>query len=114
MLLLDRVKPRFAQRHILTGYLFVAPAFVFLAVFGAFPIVFAFWISLHNWNMVVPVNEMPFAGLANYAYLVLKDSVFRKALGNTFVFTMGNVLIGLGLALSVALLVNTRVRGRTF
>ena len=114
MLLGDRLKVRYAQRHVITGYLFVAPALAFLLLFGAFPIVFAFGISLHNWNMVTPVNEMRFAGVANYSHLILDDSVFRKALGNTFVFTAANVLVGLGLALSVALLVNTRVQGRTF
>ena len=114
MLLGDRLKVKYAQRHVITGYLFVAPALAFLLLFGVFPIVFAFGISLHNWNMVVPVNEMRFAGVDNYSHLILDDSLFRKSLGNTFVFTAANVLIGLGLALSVALLVNTRVRGRTF
>ena len=114
MLLGDRLKVRYAQRHVITGYLFVAPALAFLLLFGAFPIVFAFGISLHNWNMVTPVNEMRFAGVDNYSHLILDDSLFHKSLGNTFVFTAANVLIGLGLALSVALLVNTRVQGRTF
>ena len=114
MLLGDRLKVRYAQRHVITGYLFVAPALAFLLLFGAFPIVFAFGISLHNWNMVTPVNEMRFAGVDNYSHLILDDSLFHKSLGNTFVFTAANVLIGLGLALSVALLVNTRVKGRTF
>ena len=114
MLLGDRLKVRYAQRHVITGYLFVAPALAFLVLFGAFPIVFAFGISLHNWNMVTPVNEMRFAGVDNYSHLILDDSLFHKSLGNTFVFTAANVLIGLGLALSVALLVNTRVQGRTF
>ena len=52
MLLGDRLKVRYAQRHVITGYLFVAPALAFLLLFGVFPIVFAFGISLHNWNMV--------------------------------------------------------------
>ena len=49
------------QEH-LTGYLFILPAVLLVALFGLFPIGYAFYMSLRRWRVV----DRGFIGLANY------------------------------------------------
>ena len=53
-------------REALTAYLFIAPAFLIIGVFGLFPIVFAFYVSLHRWR----INPGRYLGLDNYVRAV--------------------------------------------
>lgn len=71
------------QEH-LTGYLFIAPAVIIIAVFGLFPIIYSIYVSTHNWR----VRRGRFIGLGN----------FEKALGDG----RGLLLFLLGIALLVA------------
>lgn len=70
-------------REHLTGYLFISPAIVIIAMFGLFPIGYAFYMSMHRWR----VKQGDFLGLDNYT----------KALGNDFlgllIFIGGFVLL---------------------
>jgi len=112
--LLARVKHRLPHRRTLQAYVFVSPAILTLIVFTAGPFLFTVWVSLHNWNMIQPVSEMPSVGLENYRYLLTRDDIFRRALGNTFTFAICGVGINTVLGLLGALLLNTRLRARTF
>ena len=49
-------------REQLTGYLFILPAFIVILVFGLFPIVYSFYMSLFNWR----VTKGAFVGGNNY------------------------------------------------
>jgi len=75
---------------------------------------FTLWVSVHNWNLIEPISQMPFASLENYRYLLTRDTVFRRGLRNTFVFTICGVGINIVLGLLGALLLNTRLRARVF
>ncbi len=71
-----------AVQEAITGYLFIAPASILLTVFGLFPLLYAFYISLHRWR----IKKGPFLGLKNYT----------KALGDPqdiLWFVVGVVLI---------------------
>lgn len=46
----------------ITGYLFIAPAVALVAVFGLYPIGYAFYMSLRRWRVI----DRGFVGLANY------------------------------------------------
>ena len=111
---LARAKRKFPPLRTLQAYLFISPAILTLLLFTTGPFLFTLWVSVHNWNMITPVSQMPFAGLENYRYLLVKDAVFRRALRNTFVFTVCGVGINIVLGLLGALLLNTRLRGRIF
>jgi multiple sugar transport system permease protein len=50
----------------LSGYLFILPAFVIIALFGFFPILYSIYMSLYNWR----VRQGDFIGLTNYTKLV--------------------------------------------
>ena len=100
-------------RRAAAGYAFVAPALVFLVLFALGPFVFTVYVSLHDWNMLTPVETMPWRGLENYRYLLLDDPLFRETFRNTVAFAIANVLITSVLSLGLALLLNTQVRARS-
>ncbi len=105
-------KSALMRRRMLWAYAFVAAPVVALLVFLLGPILFSGWVSLHRWDMLSPVSEMPWRGLSNYRYLLTKDPVFLKSLGNTFFFAIGGVGANTILGLGFALLLNSRIRGR--
>lgn len=84
------------------GYLFVTPAMLGVLVFGVVPLVYAFIVSLHTYDLVNP--HPPFVGFANYQALEA-DRVFWTALRNTALYALMLVPLqtatGLGLALMV-------------
>ncbi|MBT9489151.1 MAG: sugar ABC transporter permease [Rubrivivax sp.] len=68
-------------------YLFLSPFFVLFAVFGAFPLLFSIWVSLHEWNPAAGLDAMTWVGLENYLY-VLGDPWFHRSLWNTLWFSV--------------------------
>lgn len=102
--LLERI---WKKRH---AYLFISPFFILFAVFMLFPFVYSFWISLHNWD---GISIPTFVGLANYRDL-LRDELFWKSLYNTVYILVLNIPLQLGLALALAVVLNSEVvRGRS-
>jgi len=97
--------------HNWRGYLFVAPAAVYLAIFTLLPIAAAAYMSLHRWHLLKP--QRPFVGWGNFATL-LGDPFFREAIVNTLVFVAISVPLGVASALAVALLVSRPLRGVGF
>lgn len=87
----------------------VAPNFLLLAVFSYWPVLYNFYLSITDWNMISPVKR--YVGLDNYLDLLTADE-FHDALGNTAYFMVGVVGGGLVLGLAVALLLNRALRGR--
>lgn len=90
------------------GYLFVAPATIYLLIFSFIPMAVAAWLSLHHWSLLEP--DRPFTGLSNYVES-FRDPFFRNALYNTLIFTVLSVPLGMAFALAVAMLVNQQLRG---
>lgn len=89
---------------------FLAPSLFHLVVFVFTPIIFAAYLSLHRWDIVVP--EKPFVGLDNFKEM-LNDTTFWNALKNTFVYSL-NVPLGMIVSLAVALMMNRKVKGIAF
>ncbi len=108
----DIPKSAVLRRRMLWAYVFVAAPIIALLVFLAGPILFSGWVSLHRWDMLSPVGDMPWRGLQNYVFLLTRDTVFIKALGNTFLFAIGGVGANTILGLGFALLLNSKIRGR--
>jgi multiple sugar transport system permease protein len=102
------------RRRMLWAYLFVSMPILGLLLFSLGPILFTGWVSLHDWDMLSPPAEMPWRGLDNYVFLLTQDPVFGKALVNTFVFAVVGVMVNIILGLAFAMLLNSRVRGKTF
>ena len=89
------------------GLLFCAPWLIGLTVFLIYPLCAAFYYSLCDYSVLLPPV---FIGFDNYVDLV-KDPLFWKSLGNTAYFATGSVLLGLVVSLSLALLLNSKVKG---
>ena len=92
-----------------TAYLFLMPSLLQFAVLTAFPVVFSFYLSFHEWNILEPAK--PFVGLENYSRL-LGDRRVRQAIVNTIYYTVVSVPATLFLGLLVALLLNNQIRMR--
>jgi multiple sugar transport system permease protein len=91
------------RRETLWAYAFLSPAFFFLVALILFPILFAFWISLHDWSLIP--RPFPFIGLANYTEAI-KDPLTIKSLKNTLIYTIGAVPVGMIVSLALALIMN--------
>jgi ABC-type sugar transport system permease subunit len=103
-------------RNTLKAYLFIAPAFIILLVFHFLPIFYAFFLSLYRKISVVKGIVPPadkFAGFENYA-TVWNNPDFWNAFFNTLGYAAGVVIIGLLLALGLALLLDKVKEGRDF
>lgn len=94
------------------NFLFVftlfAPSAVILLVVVAYPLVRSFFLSLTQYNLIMP-NLSRFIGLKNYVDL-FHDSIFREALKNTLIFNVSSVVGGFLLGFVLAILLNTKIR----
>ncbi len=89
-------------------YVFISPFFVLFGIFGAFPILFAIWISFQDWK---GVRAGEFVGLENYARL-FTDANFHIALSNTIILGIFIIPLMVFFSLSFANLLNQPIRGR--
>ena len=92
------------------GYSFLVPSFLILLVSVFAPLLFSFYLSFHQWNVVSAAK--PFVGLENFQAL-LQDRQFLNALKNTAIYSL-HVPLGMAISLSVALLMNQRLHGVNF
>jgi ABC-type sugar transport system permease subunit len=89
------------------AYLFMAPAYLLMLLFIAYPLVRSLWLSLFEWNGITPAK---YIGLANFNAL-LHDDTLPKVIYNTMAFAVvtaaGTVLLGFVLAV----VIERRVKG---
>ena len=91
------------------AYVFILPNFLGVTIFLLFPVLFALYMSLQNWDGVTTPQVI---GLNNFRD-IFADQIFWRALKNTVVYTLLTVPTGIVLSLAVAALLNQRVRGLT-
>ena len=82
----------------------VFPVLAVLLVVAAFPIVYSFWVSLHDIVLTRPLRR-PFVGFDNYLR-IFDDARFWTAVSRTTVYTVVCVVVTTLLAVLVALLLN--------
>ncbi len=92
------------------GYLFSAPYLIHLAIFFGYPLLFAFVLVFHRWDIVTP---MEFIGLKNVIRL-FQDDLFFRAILNTGLFLAIHIPLQILVALFFAELLNTKLKGRNF
>ena len=92
------------------GILFALPYLVAFCVFLLYPLLKGLYISLFNWNPLVP-SQSEFVGLQNYAQM-LRDPYFWQAVANTLYFVVLTVPTMVVVSLALALGVNREVFGR--
>ena len=94
------------------GVAMASPAVVLLLVFFVVPVLLMFGLAFTNARLISP-RPPRFVGFDNFVTL-FGDDVFWASLRNTAYFAVVVVPVQAGLALVLALLVNSKVRGRNF
>jgi multiple sugar transport system permease protein len=87
----------------------VAPAFVYLALFIAYPFVMSLYLSLSSARVGSP--EWHFVGLTNFRR-IFEDPVFWQTVRNSFIFTFGSEAIRLVIGLPLAFAMNRTFKGK--
>ena len=94
----------------MTAFFFCLPALIPRSVFWIFPMVFALYLSLTNWDLMMPVYDV--VGAENYIRL-FQDPEFYRTLWNTLYFTVGSVLPAVLGGLVLAIIIKGKVIGKT-
>jgi trehalose/maltose transport system permease protein len=95
------------------AWLMVSPSLILIALVAAYPIIYAIWLSLHEYSVRV-------AGLSRWAAPVglgnfkkaLSDSEWWAALSHTLIFTVSSVTLEFVLGLAMALAMHAAFRGQ--
>jgi ABC-type sugar transport system permease subunit len=87
---------------------FLAPSLAIFLLYRILPLAWNLVLSFEDWS---PLKPARWAGLAQYEEMLFDDDVFWQALGNTLIF-IASAPIAILVALGLALLVNTDIRGR--
>lgn len=87
----------------------IAPVVIYLLAVMLIPFLWAIYSSFTD--IKVDVNAAKFTGIDNYISL-LKMPLFYKAISNTLIFSFFAVLLKVIFGLSMALLLNEKLRGR--
>ncbi len=90
------------------GYLFASPWLLGITLLGAFPILASLYISFTTYDMI---SAPTFIGLKNYIILFTNDTIFWKSMWNTVYHVMISVPLGLVTGISLALLLNNKIKG---
>jgi multiple sugar transport system permease protein len=92
------------------AWLLCAPAVIMMLLVTAYPIGYAFYLSLQKFDLRFP-DDKEFVGLANYAD-VLTSSTWWSAIFNTLVVTVASVALELVLGMLIALVMHRAIFGR--
>lgn len=93
-----------------SAMLFLAPMMLVLSIVAVFPVLYSFWISLHDLKLTRP-NRVPFVWFNNYVK-IFSDSLFWESVARTASFTVMSVLAVMVIATLMAMLLNEDFRGR--
>lgn len=95
-------------RQAMWAYIFIAVPILFFILIRIAPTLFAFNISLHEWDILS--QDKPFVFFDNFKTL-FKDNIFKKAMGNTVKYVFIGVPLQLIISLCIALLINRLTKG---
>lgn len=92
----------------LTGLALIAPWLLGICVFKLYPFITSFILSFTKYDIV---GSPTFIGIANYVKLFTQDKVFLKSLFVTIRYVVISVPINLIVALLVAMVMNSKIKG---
>ena len=96
------------QREAILFYLCISPWLIGFVLFYLGPILASFYYSLTEWDLL---TSPEFVGMDNYVRLFTRDPLALKAFKVTLVYTLIYVPLDLVFGLSLALLLNQKIRG---
>lgn len=92
------------------GWILASPFILGVLLFWAGPMLYSFYLILHDWNMIVPPE---FVGVGNIVQMY-QDPLVGTTLWNTAYYTFIGVPVRLIAAFALALALNQNIRGRGF
>jgi trehalose/maltose transport system permease protein len=103
-----RLKGDFANKERRTAYTMVSPALLLIILIGAWPIIYAIFLSFLR---VLPAQGTEFVGIENYTTM-FTDTRFHSAVLNTAIFTVASVALEFILGVGIAMAINRGFRGQ--
>ena len=94
-------------RNIFKGLAFISPWIVGFCAFTLLPVAMSVYYSFCNYSLLQPPL---YRGLYNYR-LLIHDSIFWKVIGNTAEYAAFALPLGVIVALGIAILLNSKIRG---
>jgi multiple sugar transport system permease protein len=98
------------RKETISALLFASPWIAGFGIFLVFPLIASLYYSFCDYSVL---RDPVWIGLANYAGL-MRDEVFWITLKNTFFYAALALPLGMVVALGLAMLLNTGVRGLAF
>ena len=90
--------------------LMVAPSMILIAIVAAWPVIYAVWLSLHEYSVRV-AGLSRWAGFRNYSN-ALSDPAWWAAFEHTLIFTVVSVALELVIGLGMALAMHEAFKGQ--
>jgi multiple sugar transport system permease protein len=94
----------------LWAYLFISPTVIGVCILCIWPIIQSFY---YSFNEIKQFGTPKFVGLNNYIHL-FQDPEVANSLGNTFMYVILTVPIGILLSLICAVLLNSKIKFKSF
>lgn len=91
------------KKDSILGWIFCSPYLVFSLVFFLIPLMWAFWLSTMDWNLMS--DNKTFVGLANFKNL-FQDGKVQAAFVNSYRYLLPIVIFCFALGLMIAMLVS--------
>lgn len=93
-------------------YLMIAPAMAGIFLFVIYPMIFLGYLSLYDYNLMNAAKSK-FIGFDNFIEIFTRDD-FYKSLSNTFLYTVGVVILTLLLSLMIAVWLSKKSKFNVF
>lgn len=97
-----RTSMRRRKQILFLPWLYLAPALATLVIWVYAPLIYAAWLSFHEWNML-PFTPRTYVGLENYERLIGLPEM-AQALCNTFLYLIGLLPLTVALPVVIAIL----------
>ena len=91
--------------------LMVSPSMICIALVAAWPVIYAIWLSLHQYSVRV-AGLSRWVGVDNYWTSGLSNPDWRAALYHTLIFTVISVTLEMFIGLGMALAMHRAFRGQ--
>jgi ABC-type sugar transport system permease subunit len=91
------------HRHVIKGYSFLSPYILFFLIFWLFPLLYAFWLSFHEFETLYEAPRL--VGLQHFRTM-LTDRLFIGSFGNAGKYMLVQIPLTLILSLLAALALN--------
>jgi sn-glycerol 3-phosphate transport system permease protein len=99
------------RRQAIYGWLLLSPALLLLSAFAFYPSIATLWTSLFSRG--TRRNPVEYVGLENYSDL-FADPTFWLVVKNNLIYAGVTIPVSMGIALSMALWANGKIRARSF